>query len=146
MKPLTRHISMTTLFGFGVCAFVLATPAAVLAAQPCPGPSEAAPPDLLAQAHQVRAYPTFCAIPPKPVGVRGAAAFKTAVVDTRVAGARLVGQTAASTLSLDDTDQFAAAARGEAAPPLPMTTPDQSGAEDFVNSGRKRVTPPARPH
>src|SRR5665213_2056504 len=122
MKPLTRHISMTRLFGFGVCAFVLATPAVVLAAQPCPGPSEAAPPDLLAQAHQVRAYPTFCAIPPKPVGVRGAAAFKTAVVDTRVAGARLVGQAAASTFGLDDTDQFAAAWPTRRAPATRVST------------------------
>ena len=124
---------------------MLGAPVPSLAAQPCSAPAEATQADLLEQAQSVHAYPTFCSIPPKPAGVRGAKAFKSAVVDTRVAGARLVAQTAPSTFSLDDTDQFAAAARAEAAPPPPMTTPDEAATEDFATTGRQRVTPPSRP-
>lgn len=100
---------------------------------------------MVAQARQVRAYPTFCSIPPTPAGVRGAKAFRGAVVETRIAGARLVSQTEPSTFSLGDTDAFAAAARAEAAPPPPMTTPGEAATEDFAATGRQRVTPPARP-
>jgi len=136
---------MTTLICRSTLVLVLGAPSASLAAQPCPGPSEAPAPDLLAQAGQVRPYPAFCSIPPTPAGVRGAKAFKSAVVETRVAGARLVARTAPSTFSLEDTDGFAAAARAEAAPPPPMITPGDAATEDFAASGRKRVTPPPRP-
>jgi hypothetical protein len=128
----------------GICAW--GAPAASLAAQPCPADSEVSPAELSAQAHDVHIYPTFCSIPPTPTGVRNAAAFKSAVVDTRVAGVRLVDQTAPSTFSLEDTDRFAAEARAEAAPPPPMTTPEEPGSQDFVDTGRKLVTPPSRPH
>jgi hypothetical protein len=138
---------MTRLLRLGVLASILGAPAASLAAQqPCAGTPEVLAPDFLAQAHQVSAYPTFCSIPLTPAGVRAAPAFKSAVVDTRVAGARVVARTAPSTFTLDETDQFAAAARAEAAPPPPMTTPDEAATEDFATKGRERVKPPARPH
>ncbi|MGI8839400.1 MAG: hypothetical protein ACR2F8_01215 [Caulobacteraceae bacterium] len=90
------------------------------------------------------AYPTFCSIPPAPVGVRAAAAFKSAVMDTRIAGARLVSQTAPSTFSLEGTEAYAAAGRAEARPPPPMTASDAAAAEDFAKAARARAMPPKR--
>ena len=146
MKPLARDFSMTSLIWLAAGLLVLASPSASLAAQPCPGaPPASLPPDLVAGAREVRAYPTFCSIPPTPVGVRDAAAFKGAVTNTRVAGARLVRQTAPSTFSLGDTDTYAAAGRAQAAPPPPMTTPGDATAEDFAKAARERAKPPKRP-
>jgi len=65
-------------------------------------------------------------------------------VDTRVAGARLVSQTAPSTFSLGDTDDYAASGRAEAAPP-PMTAPSEASAEDFAKAARERAKAPKRP-
>lgn len=146
MKPLARDFSMTSLIWLGAGLAAMASPTVVLAAQPdASAPPPALPPDLVARARDARAYPTFCAIPPAPTGVRVAAAFKGAVVDTRVAGANVVAQTAPSTFSLEGTDQFATAERGEAAPPPPMTAPSDAAAADFVKTARDRVTPPKRP-
>ena len=151
MKPLARDFSMTRLIGtrliwLGVGLIAAASPSTSLAAQPeAGGPPASLPPDLVAKARDVHAYPTFCSIPPTPVGVRGPGAFRAAVVDTRVAGARLVSQTAPSTFSLGDTDAFAAAQREEAAPPPPMTAPSEADAEAFAKAARARATPPKRP-
>ncbi len=146
MKPLARDFSMTSPIWLGVCVLVMASPCASLAASPCAGaPPIPLPPDLVAAARGARAYPTFCSIPPTPSGVRQPTAFKAAVVDTRVAGARLVRQTAPSTFSLGDTDAYAAAGRAEATPPPPMTTPSDAAAEDFARAARARAKPPKRP-
>ncbi len=146
MKPFARDFSMTSPIWLGVCLLVSASPSASLAASPGAGaPPSLLPPDLVATARDVRAYPTFCSIPPAPAGVRQPAAFKEAVVDTRVVGARLVRQTAPSTFSLGDTDAYAAAGRAEAAPPPPMTTPGGAAAEDFAKAARERAKPPKRP-
>jgi|GEM_PF-3394739 len=137
---------MTRLIWLGVGLLVLASPSASLAAQPGAGGSPPPlPPDLLGRAREVSAYPTFCSIPPTPVGVRGAGAFKAAVVDTRLAGARLASQTAPSTFSLGDTEAFAATQRDEAAPPPPMTAPSEADTADFTKAARERATPPTRP-
>lgn len=137
---------MTRLVGRAVLALTVASPAASLAAPADgAGPPGPLPPDLVAKARSIDAYPTFCAIPPTPAGVRGAGAFKAAVMDTRISGARLVRQTAPSTFSLSDTEAFAAAERGQAAPPPPMTMPSQGAAEDFAKAARARATPPKRP-
>ena len=146
MKPLARDFSMTALIWLAGGLLGLGPATASQAAQPGPGAAPPSlPPDLVAAAREVRAYPTFCSIPPTPAGVRRAVAFKGAVMDTRVAGARLVSQTAPSTFSLEGTDQYAAAGRAEAAPPPPMTAPSEAAAEDFAKAARQRAKPPKRP-
>lgn len=146
MKPLAHDFSMTRLIGLGGGLLVLAVQPAGVAARPCGAvPPPSLPPDLMAAAAEARAYPTFCSIPPPLVGVRNAGAFKGAVMDTRIAGARLVSQTAPSTFSLGDTDDYAAAGRAEAAPPPPMTAPIETTAEDFAKAARDRARPPKRP-
>lgn len=145
MKPLARDFSMTSLISLGVGLLVSASASLSLAAPRAAGvPPSLFPPDLVAAARDVRAYPTFCSIPPTPTGVRQPATFKAAVFDTRFAGARLVHQTAPSTFSLGDTDAYAAAGRAEAAPPPPMTAPADA-AEDFAKAARDRAKPPKRP-
>ncbi len=108
------------------------------------------PPDLVAGAMKINAYPTFCEIPPVPTDLRSAAEFRRAVVQTRLAGARLVEETAPSTFSLAGTSAFAAAARAEAAPPPPFES-DVIGTDAFLRTARDRALPPvhgraASPH
>lgn len=98
------------------------------------------------------AYPSFCAIPAIPTDVRSAEAFKSAVVDTRVTGRRVVRETGPDTfgLRIGDAESFSAAARAEAAPPPPIGAPVLGGATPadtaaFLAEARRQVTPPARP-
>lgn len=128
-------------------AVSLAAPSSAASAEVCAAP--AAPPpmpaDMVAEAAKPHPYPTFCSIPPVPHDVRSAMAWKAAVVDTRVAGARLKQESGPSTFSLDATSDFAGDARSEAAPPPPMTSPDDT-TEAFVKGAKSRATPPPRPH
>ena len=78
--------------------------------------------------------------------MRGAEAFKAAVVDTRVEGARLVRRTAPDTFTLNATDDFLAQARRDATPPPPLTTPSDGDTAAFVKEMRARATPPPKPH
>jgi hypothetical protein len=93
------------------------------------------------------AYPAFCDIPRTPTDVRGATAFKAAVVDTRLAGRRLVRATGPDTfgLPLGEADAFSRAARTEAAPPPEMSTPPSEDSEAVAAELRRRATPPPRP-
>ena len=93
------------------------------------------------------AYPTFCAIPPLPIGVRNAEAFKVAVVDVRQAGRRVALQSAPDTFGLvsGQTEDFGAGARAQVAWPLsaePATSVDSAA---FAADARRRATPPPRP-
>ena len=110
-----------------------------------PSPRAPLPADLIAAAAHANTYPTFCSIPPTPTDVRGAAAFNAVVVETRLAGADLAIQGAASTFSLNGTDDFAVGARGAAAAPPPMTPADEPGTEAFIKEMRAKATPPPRP-
>ena len=125
----------------------LGAPAASAATESCTAPSgtELLPPDMVAAARGPHAFPTFCSIPPIPRDVRSAAQYKAAVVDTRLAGRDLTRDSAESTFSLTGTDDFAAGARNEAAPPPPMDNPEGDTAA-FVDAAKKRATPPPRPH
>jgi len=114
---------------------------AALAASCAPA---APPPDEFA-APSTLAYPNFCDIPPKPTDVRPAAAFKTQVVRTRMAGAMVVRQTAPDTFTLSGTEGFAESAKREAAPPPPETAPMEGDTEAFVNQSKAKATPPRKP-
>jgi hypothetical protein len=103
------------------------------------------PADLVAQAARANDYPTFCAIPTVPTDVRTAGAFKAAVVETRLSGARLARDGAQSTFSLTGTDDFADLARAQASPPPPMTSPQDGGTDAFISEMRAKATPPPRP-
>jgi hypothetical protein len=142
MKPLARDFSMTRLIALG-CALLGSALIPAGAAAQCRPAAPPLPADLLAAAAEPGAYPSFCSIPPTPVGVRDAAAFRSAVLDTRVAGVRLLRQTAPSTFTLEGTDAYALIGRAEAAPPRPMTAPGEAAA-DFANAARHRATPPKR--
>ncbi|HEY2178628.1 MAG TPA: hypothetical protein VGH15_08600 [Caulobacteraceae bacterium] len=139
MKNVGRYIAIATVI----------SPAAAAAAEPvstvlCASP----PPPALAREFQLGgplAYPTFCAIPPTPTNVPTAQAFRAEVIDTRLAGAWLEGQTAPQTWSLSATEDFQSEAIREAAPPPPMTPPGGSDTEAFVAKSKAKVTPPHRP-
>ncbi|HEX7758854.1 MAG TPA: hypothetical protein VF459_05100 [Caulobacteraceae bacterium] len=139
---------MTRALCLGAFATILAAPGAagagVSCAQSAPAPGLA--PDIVARAAQPHDFPSFCSIPKIPTDVRGASDWKAAVLDTRLAGARLQRQTAASTWTLDRTDDFAAGARSEAAPPPPMNPASEADTATFAKSLRDRATPPPRPH
>ncbi len=80
-----------------------------------------------------------------PTDIKSAAQFRTEVLATRMAGARVALGSEPSHFTLTDTEGFAAEARGEAAPPPPMTTPGEADTADFAASARRSATPPARP-
>jgi hypothetical protein len=134
MKTRGRYIIIVTFVAF-------AKAGAVLAAAPC-APA-AAPADPFA-APSTLAYPNFCDIPPKPTDIRPAAAFKTQVVGTRVAGAVVVRQTAPETFTLSGTEGFADSAKSEAAPPPPQTAPIDADTEAFVKQSKAKATPPRK--
>ncbi|HEY5106161.1 MAG TPA: hypothetical protein VII73_05220 [Caulobacteraceae bacterium] len=148
MKAFARDFSMTAAVSASLWLGALVAAGPAVSAQSCAGPAptlSTLPPDLLAAAARVNTYPTFCSIPARPTDVRAAGAFRSAVVDTRVAGADLVAEDGDSSFSLNGTDDFAAAARGEAVAPPPMTTPEDAGTDAFINEMRSRATPPPRP-
>lgn len=93
------------------------------------------------------AYPSFCDIPRTPTDVRGPVAFKTAVVDTRLAGRRVVRATAPDTFGLPvgEAAAFSRAARAEAAPPPELSAPPSEDSEALAAELRRRATPPPRP-
>jgi hypothetical protein len=148
MKDLAREFSMTRALCLGAFATILAAPGVAGAAASC---AQAAPvsglaPDIVAQTTQPHAFPSFCSIPKMPTDVRGASDWKAAVVNTRLAGARLQRQTAASTWSLEGTDDFATGSRSDAAPPAQMTPASEADTAAFAKSLKDRATPPPRPH
>jgi hypothetical protein len=99
------------------------------------------PTDLVAKADAVNTFPSFCDIPAAPVDVRSVAAFRAAVVETRLAGARLVAQTGPESFSLEGTEAFAAAARAEAAPPPPIDS-GPATTDEFLRDARARALAP----
>lgn len=89
-------------------------------------------------------YPDFCSIPPVPSDVRPAAAFKAAVVRTRLAGAVVTRQSGPETFSLGGTEAFAEEAKRQATPPAAMTKPEAVGTEAFAAAARAKAAPPRR--
>lgn len=94
-------------------------------------------------------FPSFCNIPRTPADVRGAKAFKAAVVDARRAGRRVMRETAPATfgLPLGEAEAFSRAAQAEAAPPPEMAgaPPEQSEAA-AAELRRLAAPPPPRSH
>ena len=135
MKVLAYPLSMTKVFWI---AAVLAAPIAAGAAESRAGEASA----------RSSAYPTFCAIPPVPTGVRDAAAFKLAVVDVRQAGRRVVMQSAPDTFGLapGQAADFGAEAGAEAAWPLSADPERPVDSEAYAAEARRKATPPPRPH
>jgi len=138
MKAGARNFSILIASTVVVAAALsrLAPPNVGLAASACANPASA----------QALSYPGFCSIPPAPKNVRDATAFRAAVVDTRLEGARLVRRTAPDTFTLNGTDDFLNQARRDATPPPPLTTPSRPDTEAFVREMRARATPPPKPH
>ena len=139
---------MTRALCLGGFALVLGAPAAAGAATACAqgAPAPGLAPDIVAEAARPHRYPTFCSIPKMPPDVRSVAQWKAAVVDTRLAGARVQKQTAPGTWTIDGTEDFAAAARSKAAAPSPMTPASESDTAAFAKALKERATPPPRPH
>jgi hypothetical protein len=141
MKPLAPTFSVALTVAVGAAWTVLAGPTVVAAESP--GPSQPPmPADLMARGSAIMAYPSFCEIPPAPTGQRTAQTYKMLVVETRLAGARLVAHTAPDTFVLGDTDSFAAGARAAATPPPPLSPAGDTDA--FLKSARTRALPPGR--
>jgi len=134
MKTYGRYIIIVTIVALAKAGAVLAAPCASAAAPP----GEFTAPSNLT-------YPNFCDIPPKPTDIRPAAAFKTQVVRTRMAGANVVRQTAPETFTLSDTEGFAESAKREAAPPPPEASASEADTEAFVTQSKAKATPPHKP-
>ena len=120
-----------------------------VAAQPPPARFAAPPPPARsAEFHTPgpMAFPNFCDIPPTPKNVLSAQAYKTEVVETRLAGLQLENQTAPGTWSLTGTEDFQSGAIREAAPPPPMTPPGGADTKAFVAKSKAKATPPHKPH
>lgn len=100
------------------------------------------------ESHKSSAWPSFCAIPPMPAGVRSASGFHAAVLSVRQAGQEVVAATAPDTfgLPLKGGVAFAESGRARAAPPPPINPHDAEQAEVFAREARAAAEPPARPH
>lgn len=120
---------------------VMANAAAVA---PANKTNQALPADIVARSATVSGFPTFCQIPATPNNIRTPASFRAVVVATRLAGAGVVARTAPDTFSLRDTDEFAALARAQAAPPPPEEPAQGVGTDVFVKDALQRAAPPGR--
>jgi hypothetical protein len=98
----------------------------------------------IAGAQTGASFPSFARVPATPKDVRSARAWKAAVVATRIDGAGIARQAAATPWTLADTADWAARERSEATPPAPVTTPAEGDTEAFVRAMRARATPPPR--
>ena len=89
-------------------------------------------------------YPSFATVPALPKDVRSVAAWRSAVVDTRLTGARLAGAAAKEPWTLGDTVGWAARERNEAAPPPAVTAPTEPDVEALVKAMKARASQPSR--
>ncbi len=138
MKNFAGYIAIAAVISLGRAA----------SAEPLPVARCAPAPPVLAGEFQPGApltYPGFCDIPPIPTNIPTPQTFKTEVVGTRLAGAKLEGQTAPGTWSLTGTEDFESGAIREAAPPPPMNPPGGADTATFVAHAKAKATPPRRP-
>jgi hypothetical protein len=140
MKCLPPTFSMTRVATAIVGSVILTAPGAWAGA--AASPASPLPDDVAGRSVSPGHHSTFCQIPPRPSGVRTGKDFKQAVVAIRLAGVRLAAQSAPGTFSLEDTDGFASAARAQAAPPPPITSPDDQQTDIFINQARALARPP----
>jgi hypothetical protein len=132
MKGVGRYIAI-------IAASLVAVPGAGAVGATC----AAAPSGEFARGASLK-YPDFCSIPPVPSDVRPVAAFKAAVVRTRLAGAVVVRRSGPETFSLAGTEAFAEGAKRQATPPPAMTKPEAVGTEAFAAAARAKAAPPRR--
>lgn len=137
MKASTHIISIPRRIGFGLAIWWMAGSA--IAAVGCSTQSGVSD-------HAGETYPNFCSIPETPRDVRKADAFKAAVLDSRIAGARMVKQTDAASFTLSATPVFESSARRAAQPPPPMLTAADADTAAFVQAAKAEAAPPSRPH
>ena len=89
-------------------------------------------------------YPTFASVPSAPKDVRAVREWRTAVLDTRVAGARLSRRAAKEPWTLGDTAGWSARIRNEAVPPAPITTSSEAETQALVKALKARASRPSR--
>lgn len=89
-------------------------------------------------------YPTFKQVPPAPKDVRATPAWKSAVTAVQGDGKALAEQSVAQPWTLAGTDDFAARARAEAAPPPPITAANDPALDAVVAQMRARAKEPPR--
>jgi hypothetical protein len=89
-------------------------------------------------------YPSFSDVPEAPKGIRSAADWRAAVVETRLTGRRVAREAAAGPWMLGDTEAWAAQARANAVAPPPITAPYEGEAEALAAALRARASAPPR--
>jgi hypothetical protein len=89
-------------------------------------------------------YPSFASVPAAPKDVRPMADWRKAVLDTRVAGARLSRRAAKEPWTLGDTAGWSARIRNEAAPPPAITTASEAETQALVKALKARASRPSR--
>jgi len=144
MKVLSRHFSMTSILPLLVGLSLVGAPCFAKPA-PCHKVKTLVDNDGTVDRDAHR-WPTFCEIPPTPRDLRGAQAFKAAVLNTRLVGRDVDVEAKAGPFSLSDTEDFAARARMDAAAPPPLTPTGAPDAAEFTDQARARPAPPARAH
>ncbi len=89
-------------------------------------------------------YPTFAAIPDAPTDVRPGAAWKRDVASIQAQGDKLNAETALSTFTLNNTEDFAEATRRklDAGGAPADEAASRAEADAFARSIRARATPP----
>ena len=136
-----KYSSLAAAF---VTAASLATVAAVADPTPKPGGSSVATGAISAAEQHPGVMPSFAAIPPAPTDLRPFTAWRAAIADTKAVGARTQAEALAGPWLLNDTEAWAEQGRAAAAPPAPMTTPEQANTAAFVRDMIRRATPPPR--
>lgn len=95
--------------------------------------------DVARMTRQSSDYPSFSEIPAAPSDIRPLALYGRASSELKMAGERLVRETAPETWILQGTEAFADEARRRT-PDLPPVDP--AAAEAFARELRERATPP----
>jgi hypothetical protein len=103
-------------------------------------PSSPIAPEVAKLATQDKDFPSFNEIPAAPTDVRPPQIYGQRAQALETARAELDRATAPNTWTLGETTSFAARARSDAGPDL--AAPNAADTEAFVNSVRKRATPP----
>jgi hypothetical protein len=138
MKTLARGVAIQKALVIGL--LLAAAPLAAVSGAPSAGHGGCG-----GEAPERGAYPTFCGIPATPRDVRPATAFKSQVVETRLAGRRVLRDTAPATFGLPEgqAEAFARSALAAVAPAETLSAPTDT--EVFVEKARRQVVPPPLP-
>jgi hypothetical protein len=103
-------------------------------------PSSPVAADVARLTRQKAEYPTFASIPKAPTDIRPARQFNESARQVLAEGEALRVATEPGTWTLQGTEDFAEAARREAAAPAPIAPSGQT--EAFAREQRQRATPP----